>query len=128
MGPGSHRDTLDDHFGDYNWRKIASIATFFSRKVTEAIREREIHVSDFREFNAALPREDTIEWLRVVVEWEHDRTKPNPFEITQSTISEAKVRLELAEEENKAQGVNHKPQHNISASQLIWQGLEIEEQ
>ncbi|PBK98144.1 hypothetical protein ARMGADRAFT_920338 [Armillaria gallica] len=23
MGPGAHRDTLDDHFGDYNqWRKI----------------------------------------------------------------------------------------------------------
>lgn len=22
MGPGSRRDTLDDHFGDYNWRKI----------------------------------------------------------------------------------------------------------
>ena len=24
MGPGSRRDTLDDHFGDYNWRKISS--------------------------------------------------------------------------------------------------------
>lgn len=22
MGPGSRRDTLDDHFGDYNWRKV----------------------------------------------------------------------------------------------------------
>jgi hypothetical protein len=22
MGPGSHRDTLDAHFGDYNWRKV----------------------------------------------------------------------------------------------------------
>lgn len=25
MGPGSRRDTLDDHFGDYNWRKVASL-------------------------------------------------------------------------------------------------------
>ncbi|SJL19078.1 uncharacterized protein ARMOST_22686 [Armillaria ostoyae] len=25
MGPGSRRDTLDDHFGDYNWRKIIII-------------------------------------------------------------------------------------------------------
>jgi len=24
MGLGSRRDTLDDHFGDYNWRKISS--------------------------------------------------------------------------------------------------------
>jgi hypothetical protein len=22
MGPGSRRDTLDDHFGDWNWKKI----------------------------------------------------------------------------------------------------------
>ena len=25
MGPGSHRDTLDDHFGDHNWGKIANM-------------------------------------------------------------------------------------------------------
>lgn len=25
MGPGSRRDTLDDHFGDLNWRKITSM-------------------------------------------------------------------------------------------------------
>ena len=25
MGPGFHRDTLDSHFGDYNWRKIINL-------------------------------------------------------------------------------------------------------
>ena len=25
MGPGSRRDTLDDHFNDRNWRKVSSI-------------------------------------------------------------------------------------------------------
>ena len=25
MGPGSRRDTLDDHFGDYNWRKVTNL-------------------------------------------------------------------------------------------------------
>ena len=25
MGPGSRRDTLDAHFGDYNWRKIVKL-------------------------------------------------------------------------------------------------------
>jgi len=25
MGPGSRRDTLDDHFGDYNWRKVTGL-------------------------------------------------------------------------------------------------------
>lgn len=28
MGPGSRRDTLDDHFADYNWRKITSLSQF----------------------------------------------------------------------------------------------------
>lgn len=27
MGPGSRRDTLDDHFGDYNWRKTTKFCT-----------------------------------------------------------------------------------------------------
>lgn len=32
MGPGSRSDTLDDHFGDYNWRKIITIGMFFWNK------------------------------------------------------------------------------------------------
>ena len=27
MGPGSRRDTLDDFFGDYNWRKVAQLGS-----------------------------------------------------------------------------------------------------
>ncbi len=30
MGPGSRRDTLDDHFGDYNWQKIIIIGEYVS--------------------------------------------------------------------------------------------------
>jgi hypothetical protein len=25
MGPGSRRDTLDDHFGDWNWKKLVGL-------------------------------------------------------------------------------------------------------
>lgn len=102
MGPGSRLDTLDDHFGDYNWRKVASIgvflhtsmtdissnstkASFFARKAVEAIREQEIHVAEFREFSAALPKSDIQQWTTVVTQWELDQTKPNPFEVTQSS-------------------------------------------
>lgn len=28
MGPGSRRDTLDDHFGDWNFRKVVAMGTF----------------------------------------------------------------------------------------------------
>ena len=30
MGPGSRRDTLDDHFGDRNWKKIVGLGVFGS--------------------------------------------------------------------------------------------------
>lgn len=29
MGPGSRRDTLDDHFGDWNWKKVTMFGEFF---------------------------------------------------------------------------------------------------
>jgi hypothetical protein len=29
MGPGSRRDTLDDHFGDRNWGKITKMGTLY---------------------------------------------------------------------------------------------------
>lgn len=25
MGPGARRDTLDDHFGDFNWKKVTNL-------------------------------------------------------------------------------------------------------
>ena len=28
MGPGSHWDTLNDHFGDWNWKKIVLLGKF----------------------------------------------------------------------------------------------------
>jgi hypothetical protein len=27
MGPGSRRDALDDHFGDWNWKKVVGLGT-----------------------------------------------------------------------------------------------------
>lgn len=27
MGPGHRRDTIDDHFGDWNWKKITAMGT-----------------------------------------------------------------------------------------------------
>lgn len=29
MGPGSRCDTLDDHFGDWNWKKVTMFGEFF---------------------------------------------------------------------------------------------------
>ena len=97
MGPGSRQDTLDDHFSDYNWRKVSSmcgstsicvfklliivifLAVTFLRKVKEAVPAWDEHLLAFEEFNAALPAASTKEWTTCVEAWELDNTKPNPF-------------------------------------------------
>lgn len=28
MGPGARQDTLDDHFGDWNWKKISGFSEY----------------------------------------------------------------------------------------------------
>ncbi|KAF8884033.1 hypothetical protein BD779DRAFT_1538459 [Infundibulicybe gibba] len=129
MGPGSRRDTLDDHFGDYNWRKVSSLGTSILRKSIEAVAACKEHIAAFEAFSAALPAENVALWARAVREWESDRTRPNPFQSTPRTVSESRVRLELAEEEEADQRKhNTAVVHNdIPPSVLIAQGLELED-
>ncbi|KAG6873723.1 hypothetical protein C0992_008445, partial [Termitomyces sp. T32_za158] len=151
MGPGSRHDTLDDHFGDYNWRKIMTLSSTFVRKVHQAIFQREEHVIAFQEFDAALPEEDVSSWTAMVHAWERDPTHAiNPFEATtlsslpwlisstlelmQSTeITENAVRLELALEdearlrEDLTVDIHTIVHDDVPPGRLIAQGLELED-
>ena len=33
MGPGTRRDTLDDHFGDWNWKHITQLGEYFMHDI-----------------------------------------------------------------------------------------------
>ncbi|KAG6849505.1 hypothetical protein H0H93_007961 [Arthromyces matolae] len=133
MGPGSRRDTLDDHFGDYNWRKYMSLHTIILRKAEEAIQQREEHVLAFEEFDAALPEEDVQEWTTLVQAWERDPSKKNPFAATLTKITENAVRLELALEdearlrEDLTTSLNDAVHQDVPPGRLIAQGLELED-
>ncbi|KAG1727454.1 uncharacterized protein EDB91DRAFT_1239524 [Suillus paluster] len=54
MGPGSRRNTLDDHFSDWNWKKVVGLGTTLLRKMDEAKEERDVHQMAFEELNRAL--------------------------------------------------------------------------
>ncbi|KAF8191761.1 hypothetical protein BJ912DRAFT_1021968 [Pholiota molesta] len=129
MGPGSRSDTLDDHFTDYNWRKITSLADTFLRKAKEAILERQEHVESFIEFDAALPAPDTLKWTRMCQAWEADPKQINPFAITRKAVTDRDVRLRLAEEDAVRLATGQAPvlHEEVTPSLLIWQGLEIED-
>lgn len=57
---------------------ISKAATFL-RKIKEAVESRAAHADAFEVFNEAIDKDSTAEWTRVVVAWEDDNSKFNPF-------------------------------------------------
>ncbi|KAF9549373.1 hypothetical protein CPC08DRAFT_648216, partial [Agrocybe pediades] len=128
MGPGSQSDTVDDHHGDYNYRKVLGLVDLFLRKSKEAVAAREEHVEAFIEFDSVLPEEDTTAWTAMCQAWEADCTKPNPYELPKGRkITENDVRLKLAEEDAAAlrRGEAITVHKDISPSVLISLGLQL---
>ncbi|KAG1877639.1 hypothetical protein DFJ58DRAFT_712348 [Suillus subalutaceus] len=113
MGPGSRHDILDDHFGDWNRRQ--------SRNSNQ-------HAVDLRDFEEAIPSSSLSSWWKMVEEWEDDRSRPNPFEVQASAVTQASVRLELSQLEahQLRQGIDDSLHPDISPSVLIAVGIDIE--
>ncbi|KAF9496443.1 hypothetical protein BDN71DRAFT_1482196 [Pleurotus eryngii] len=131
MGPCSQRDTLDDHFGNYNWRKVISLHTSLLRKAQEALQMQAEHVKAFKAFSNALPTETTASFLKLIWAWEADSVNmTNPYEPTLQAISQAKIRLELAEEDTAAMARDqaNAVHDGISPGVFIAQGLELQDQ
>ncbi|KAJ3500142.1 hypothetical protein NMY22_g19358 [Coprinellus aureogranulatus] len=129
MGPGTRRDTLDFHFGNYNWVHITNLGTSLLKKMdvaTSGVAERIIAHEDFQE---GLDAADVEKWKQQVVEWERDpNSVPNPFDMTIAAPSQYAVRKEFAEEDAAilATGKNFSLTGEISASHLICRGLDLE--
>ncbi|KAG6806609.1 hypothetical protein H0H92_010691 [Tricholoma furcatifolium] len=130
MGPGSRRDTLDDHFGDYNWQKIMTFATTLRRKAEEALKYRTDQTLAFEQFTAGLPVKYTKQWQQLVEAWERDGNSYNPFAPKVEQHSENAVRLELAleDEARLAAPLSSVLHDDVSPSRLIAQGLKLEDQ
>ncbi|KAH7905401.1 hypothetical protein BJ138DRAFT_1138292 [Hygrophoropsis aurantiaca] len=123
MGPGSRRDTLDDHFGDWNWKSSIIL------KLKVAVEERQKHIDDFNEFQTAVPDAAT-QWQVLVEAWEEDNTKQNPFESTVAAMTQASVRLALARAEatELERGIDRSLYPDVPPSILISAGLDLEDQ
>jgi len=103
MGPSHCCDTLDDYFGDWNWKKLiglgSSLASLRSlktpsfhciagpsilRKIKEAIPECNDHQCDFEELTHSLKHkfpEQLALWIQQIEAWEMDPSSPNLFEV-----------------------------------------------
>ncbi|KAJ8584343.1 hypothetical protein M405DRAFT_866304 [Rhizopogon salebrosus TDB-379] len=131
MGPGSRRDTLDDHFGDWNWKKIVGLGATLLRKMGEAQEETEAHRLEFEELDGALKPEVSDPWKSEIEYWEHNPNDPsitNPFEPKVTPVTQATVRLKLIEMEARdlQQGTDVSLHPDISPSVFIASGIDLE--
>ncbi|KAJ3510330.1 hypothetical protein NMY22_g16006 [Coprinellus aureogranulatus] len=129
MGPGTRRDTLDFHFGNYNWVHITNLGASLLKKMdvaTSGVAERIIAHKDFEE---GLDDADVEKWKRQVIEWEQDpNSVPNPFDMTIAAPSQYAVRREFATEDAAllATGKDFSLTSDMSPSHLICRGLDLE--
>ncbi|KAG1793209.1 uncharacterized protein HD556DRAFT_1432380 [Suillus plorans] len=134
MGPGSRRDTLDDHFGDWNWKKShisPMTGVTLLRKMDEANKESEAHQMVFEELHGVLKPETTETWKIEIEDWEdnpNDSSVTNPFEAKVIPITQAAVRLRLAQLEaaELQQGTDISMHADVSPSIFITSGIDLE--
>jgi Kyakuja-Dileera-Zisupton transposase len=101
MGPGSRRDTLDDHFSDWNWKKTVGMGMcnhhltretvvtmkpisgpLLLRRIKAAVDERSEQQWAFDQLTLSLPEEELRKWTELVELWEADSSNKNPYEVT----------------------------------------------
>ncbi|KAJ7701694.1 hypothetical protein B0H16DRAFT_1347920 [Mycena metata] len=124
MGPGSHRDTLDSHLSYWNWSKLIGIADLLRRRLDRARIEEREQAEAFAAFSAE--QGERVEgWRAMVHAFEADSKAPNPYESTAKALTEADVRLRLAEEKATR---GQTSLHDVSPTAFIYAGLDLEEQ
>ncbi|KAI5885767.1 uncharacterized protein SCHCODRAFT_01205560 [Schizophyllum commune H4-8] len=129
MGPGSAADTLDDHFGHWNWLKLIGLGVLLRRRLIAALAElaaQEAELAEFRKGQGG----HTAAWEAEVDKFEsevvHDSKSENPFELPKTGSSEADVALELANEEAAKAREGLEFCHEMPPSSFLLALLDVE--
>ncbi|KAJ3525770.1 hypothetical protein NMY22_g10437 [Coprinellus aureogranulatus] len=129
MGPGTRRDTLDYHFGDYNWGKITALGPSLLKKMDIAVSGVAERIVAHQDFERGLKSEDVAKFQEEVSRWEASpSTVPNPFDFTIAAPSQTAIRKALAKEDEAASETakNFSVHAGLTASELICKGLDLE--
>ncbi|KAK7450153.1 hypothetical protein VKT23_013036 [Stygiomarasmius scandens] len=131
MGPGSHSDVLDDHFGFTNWRKRTNFPQQFLLWAKENSKGREESVAAFKTFDVGIDTNTRNTWRTAMEDWEADpENYVNSYELTVKPVSFNKVRLKLAEAESQ-ELAQSRATHAVSAeapiSSVLVEGIELRE-
>ncbi|KAF7319441.1 CxC2 domain-containing protein [Mycena chlorophos] len=105
MGPGARSDMLDAYWSFWNWTKVLGLPALLRQRLNTAKTELENQIEALDLFTEQ--QEDLVPaWRQMVLEFEADGSKPNPYVVKTQGMTEAQVRLKLrqAEEAQAAEG------------------------
>ncbi|KAJ7204612.1 hypothetical protein C8J57DRAFT_1618880 [Mycena rebaudengoi] len=139
IGPGSRRDHLDDHFNDWNHKKIVGFGRLMLRKMQEAVPQMVETKLALRDMEAALATEVVFTQMKMTETWEESfktpweqATKPpNPFESSAKDTHLAKVQYELVSEaaaRQEAGGEEDEVRGDMHVTECMAMGVQLEEQ
>ncbi|KAJ7078749.1 hypothetical protein B0H15DRAFT_954431 [Mycena belliarum] len=114
-GPGSRHDMLDTHIAHHNWIKLLGIVTALRKRKDRAVVELK-------------EQQDTLDWRQSVLDYEADDTRPSPYCVAVTGLTEAQVRLQFAEEEAEEAARGVPLIHDVSPSSFITAALDLEEE
>ncbi|KAG2035436.1 hypothetical protein BDR03DRAFT_934910 [Suillus americanus] len=118
MGPGACCNTLDDHFLDWNWKKVMMLGGLGK---TCSAKSKKLHQEELDKLQQLILASSLSVWKSEIEAWEEDNTWPNPFESRVVSMTQAAIHRQLAEKEatDLQAGVDVSLHANISPSVLI---------
>ncbi|KAF7293677.1 CxC2 domain-containing protein [Mycena indigotica] len=133
MGEGARHDTLEDKIDHLNFEKNVGQGKILMRKLIVALAERRTQEDEFEEMTESVSEEKLKVWEKMVVDWEKDHEKPNPFLIVggqEAGPSEREVmqQLKAAEVEDARSGrAPLVPEGKMTAAGFVKAGFQLEE-
>ncbi|KAF9503876.1 hypothetical protein BS47DRAFT_1309106, partial [Hydnum rufescens UP504] len=128
MSEGSCHDTLDNLLGDKNFQKEIGLGKSLLTKLKTAQVESVKHVEQFKSFTGGLDPATVREYENMILAWEADHSKLNPYSVMSSSKTQVDVRLELLESKQAHLSLTGgHAMYDMSATSFLCVGLEIEE-
>ncbi|GJE98768.1 CxC2 domain-containing protein [Phanerochaete sordida] len=128
MGPGSREDTLEAHFDFANWRKYVDMGDSLQKKYGRAVKDAMEYEQAHVDFATRLDPENVAEWTAMVVAYENDPSQPDPYFRPSKGLTEADIKLKLAEEDLVAAQHGDLALHEVTPSSMLVELLELEDQ
>ncbi|KAF4583697.1 hypothetical protein EYR40_002188 [Pleurotus pulmonarius] len=100
------------------------------RRMKEAVPECSTHTENHRELEAQIEEATITEWRTMVEIWESDRSKPNPYMVETTALSQDAIRLRLSDLEAAAlaSGTLVMLHDEVTPSMFVSTGVDLEQQ